>query len=114
MTKVSVIIPVYNSEEYLKDAVSTVLKQTLNDIEIILVNDCSTDQSRIICDKLSRDHEIIRVLHLEKNKGICGARNEGFDLQKENTLLSVIMTTTLQKIYWKITTKQLLRTMQRW
>lgn len=80
MTKVSVIIPVYNSEEYLKDAVSTVLKQTLNDIEIILVNDCSTDQSRIICDKLSRDHEIIRVLHLEKNKGICGARNEGIRL----------------------------------
>ncbi|MFL2060998.1 glycosyltransferase family 2 protein [Marinilactibacillus psychrotolerans] len=82
MTKVSVIIPVYNSEMYLEDAVSTVLNQTLEDIEVILINDCSTDQSGLICNKLEENDERVRVVHLEKNKGLCGARNEGIRISK--------------------------------
>lgn len=77
MPKVSVIIPVYNSEEYLREAVQSVLTQTEEDIEVILVNDQSTDKSGQICDQLHEEDRRVEVIHLEKNKGICGARNEG-------------------------------------
>lgn len=77
MTKVSVIIPVYNSEKYLREAVQTVMNQTEKDIEIILVNDQSTDKSGMICDELMNQDKRIEVIHLQQNKGICGARNEG-------------------------------------
>lgn len=77
MPKVSVIIPVYNSEFYLEEAVQSVLNQTLEDFEIILVNDKSTDNSGAICDDLARKDARVRVNHLAENKGICGARNAG-------------------------------------
>lgn len=77
MPKVSVIIPVYNSEKFLEEAVQTVLDQTLSDIEIILINDKSTDNSGNICDALKRKDDRIHVQHLQENKGICGARNVG-------------------------------------
>src|SRR5699024_11130650 len=77
MPKVSVIIPVYNSEFFLEEAVQSVLDQTLTDFEVILVNDKSTDNSGSICDSLARKDTRIRVNHLEENKGICGDRNAG-------------------------------------
>ena len=77
MPKVSVIIPVYNSELFLEEAVQSVLDQTLSDFEVILVNDRSTDNSGSICDDLARKDTRVRVNHLEVNKGICGARNAG-------------------------------------
>lgn len=82
MPKVSIIIPVYNSENYLKESVQTVLNQTLRDFEIILVDDQSTDNSPAICDELCQIDSRVTVIHLEKNKGICGARNEGLKVAK--------------------------------
>lgn len=78
MAEVSVIIPVYNVEKYLKKCVESVLTQTYKDIEIILVDDGSTDKSGDICDELAKTDGRIRVIH-QKNKGLGGARNTGID-----------------------------------
>lgn len=78
MSYVTVIIPVYNVEKYLKKCVESVLAQTYKDIEIILVDDGSTDKSGDICEELARTDGRIRVIH-QKNKGLGGARNTGID-----------------------------------
>jgi glycosyltransferase involved in cell wall biosynthesis len=77
--KVSVIIPVYNVESYLEKCLNSVINQTYNDIEIILVNDGSTDQSlEIIIHKSKMDSRIIFVD--KKNSGVSSARNEGIKM----------------------------------
>lgn len=74
--KVSVVIPIYNSELYLKDTIESVLNQTLKDIEIILVNDGSTDNSSKICELYKEIDDRIKVIHKE-NGGLSDARNVG-------------------------------------
>lgn len=74
---VSVVMPVYNVEKHLEKAVNSVLKQTLQDFEIILVDDCSPDKCPQICEHLSKIHSQIKVLHHEANKGLSEARNTG-------------------------------------
>ena len=77
--KVSVIIPVYQVENYLERAVDSVLAQTLEEKEIILVDDGSPDGSPEICDRYARQYpEMIRVIHKE-NQGLGMARNTGVD-----------------------------------
>lgn len=75
-TLISVIVPVYNTEEYLVRCVESIQKQTYRNLEIILVDDGSTDESGILCDKLAEKDERIRVIHKE-NGGSSSARNEG-------------------------------------
>lgn len=77
---VSVVMPVYGVEKYLRDAVNSVLAQTFNNFELILVDDCSPDRSGEICDGLAGQDERIRVLHLTENGGVSNARNEGIKL----------------------------------
>ena len=77
--KVSVIIPVYQVEEYLERAVDSVLQQTLEEKEIILVDDGSEDASPAICDRYAREYpELVRVIHKE-NEGLGMARNTGVE-----------------------------------
>lgn len=77
MTKVSVIIPVYNAEKYLKQCLDSVVGQTLRDIEIIIVNDGSSDGSADICRQYLSDE---RVIYIEKeNGGAAAARQDGID-----------------------------------
>ncbi len=77
MTKVSVIIPVYNVEAYLEECIQSVLNQTYRDFEIILVNDGSTDGSGIICDRFFRENPgRISVIH-SSNQGALLARIAG-------------------------------------
>ena len=76
MIKVSVVIPVYKAEKYLLRCVNSVLNQTLSDIEIILVDDGSSDDSPKICDELKRAHDQIIVIH-KSNGGVSSARNAG-------------------------------------
>ena len=76
MEKVSIVIPVYNVEEYLQYSVGSLRQQTYSNIEIILVDDGSTDRSGEICDQYSQEDARIRVLHLQ-NGGISYARNNG-------------------------------------
>lgn len=73
---VSIIMPVYNSEDYLLQAADSVLNQSYRNIELILVDDGSTDSSGEICDRLAVVDKRVRVLHKE-NGGICSARNAG-------------------------------------
>lgn len=80
MIKVSVIVPVYNAEKYLERCVDSILKQTLEDIEIILVNDGSVDGSNDILERYRKDSRVI-VLNL-KNGGPGRARNEGIKIAK--------------------------------
>ena len=74
--KVSVIIPVYNVRLYLERCVQSVLRQTYKDLEIILVDDGSKDNSGELCDQLALSDQRIRVIHQE-NQGLSGARNTG-------------------------------------
>ncbi len=74
--KVSVIMPVYNSQKYVGEAIESILKQTLAEFELILVDDGSTDQSGAICDEYAKKDVRIHVIHKE-NGGICSARNAG-------------------------------------
>lgn len=73
---VSVIIPCYNVEKYLDEAVQSVLNQTYRNIEIILVDDGSTDDTSSICDRYADKYELIEVIH-KTNGGLSDARNTG-------------------------------------
>jgi len=77
--KISVIIPVYNIEEYLERCVLSVVKQTYPNMEIILVDDGSTDNSKAICDRLADTYEQVQSYHKE-NGGSSSARNLGLEM----------------------------------
>ena len=74
--KVSVIVPVYNVAAYLPQCLDSILAQTLQETEIIVVDDGSTDNSPKICDEYAAKDERIQVIH-QKNTGLSGARNTG-------------------------------------
>ena len=79
---ISVIVPVYNTAKYLRRCVDSILSQTYRNIEIILVNDGSTDgESDKICDEYAKADCRIRVIHKE-NGGPCSAKNAGLDFAK--------------------------------
>jgi glycosyltransferase involved in cell wall biosynthesis len=80
--KVTVIIPVYKVEKYLRGSVQSVLDQTYKNIDIILVDDGSPDTCPQICDEFSEKFNNIRVVH-KKNGGLSSARNAGLDLISE-------------------------------
>lgn len=82
MVKVSVIIPVYNTEEYLEKCLDSVINQTLSDIEIICINDCSTDNSLGILNKYAANDNRITVIDFKENKGAAAARNKGIETAK--------------------------------
>lgn len=75
---ISVIVPVYNVQKYLSDCVESLINQSYNNLEIILVDDGSTDKSSIICDSYKNSYNRIIVLH-KKNGGVASARNAGLD-----------------------------------
>ncbi len=77
MAKVSVIVPVYNVAQYLDKCILSLVAQTLHDIEIICINDCSTDNSYEILKKYAAQDERITVLQTKKNSGLSSARNLG-------------------------------------
>lgn len=77
MPKVSVLIPSYNYARYLRIAVNSVLSQSYSDLEVIVTDDCSTDESRQILEECRRaDSRVVCVLH-DVNRGLAGARNSG-------------------------------------
>ena len=79
MPKISVIVPVYNVEKYLPACIDSILAQTFEDFDLILVDDGSPDQCGAICDRYAAQDKRIRVVHQE-NRGLAGARNTGMDL----------------------------------
>lgn len=83
---VSVIIPIYNVEKYLRACVDSVIGQTYGDLQIILVNDGSTDSCSLICDEYAAKDKRIRVVH-KKNGGLSDARNAGLPLAEGEFIL---------------------------
>ncbi|WP_051205633.1 glycosyltransferase [Butyrivibrio sp. FC2001] len=77
IAKVSVIIPVYNTEAYVEKAILSVVSQSYRNIEIIVVDDASTDSSCTIVEKMAEIDKRIKLLHHEKNKGLSASRNTG-------------------------------------
>lgn len=77
--KISIIVPVYNVESYLPQCIESILKQTYQNLEVILVNDGSTDNSLSICKRYQEQDSRVQVLHKE-NGGLSDARNAGLDI----------------------------------
>ena len=100
---ISVIIPVYNVEPYVKRCIDTVLNQTYKNIEIIIVDDGSTDNSGKICDEYKNKDNRVIVIHKE-NGGLSDARNTGIEKCKGKYIIFVdsddyIETTMVEKLY---------------
>ncbi len=79
MSRISIIVPVYNAERYLDKCIESILGQTYTDLELILINDGSRDNSCVICDRWSEKDSRVRVIH-QNNKGASATRNVGLDV----------------------------------
>lgn len=99
--KLSVIIPVYNVEKYLENCVKSVLNQSYKDIEIILINDGSSDKSGDICNKLANEFNSIKVIHQE-NMGVSTARNRGLDEAKGDLITFVDSDDTIDSDMYEV------------
>jgi glycosyltransferase involved in cell wall biosynthesis len=80
--KVSIIVPVYNVEPYLSRSLDSLVNQTLSDIEIICINDCSQDKSLVILKEYAKKDKRIKIIDFEKNQGVSAARNSGMKIAK--------------------------------
>ena len=103
--KISVIIPVYNAADFLPRAVGSILMQEYDDLEVIIVNDGSTDDSAAVCDELAEHDMRVRVIHKE-NGGVSSARNAGLDSARGEFVMFVdaddaIRDGALDKMYSK-------------
>ena len=110
MAKVSVIIPVYNVEKYLRECLESVVNQTLKDIEIICVNDGSTDSSALILDEYARNDNRIKV-YTQENQGQGAARNMALELAQGDYIAFVdsddwLEVSALEELYKFITEKR--------
>ena len=79
MTKVSIIVPIYNVESFLDECILSVLNQTYKDLEIILVDDGSLDRCPVMCDEYAKYDSRIKVIH-QMNGGLSAARNNGMKI----------------------------------
>ena len=82
--RISVVVPVYKVEKYIKRCVDSILNQTYKDYELILVDDGSPDKAPEICDQYAKDHPFIHVIH-QKNGGLSAARNSGIEWALNNS-----------------------------
>ena len=76
--KISIIVPVYNSEKFLAKCLDSILAQTYDNLEVVIVNDGSTDNSAVICDEYAKNDKRIKVVHKD-NEGVSIARNTALD-----------------------------------
>lgn len=86
--EISVIVPVYNVQNYLEKCVDSILAQTFSDFEVLLINDGSTDKSGVLCNEYAQKYDRIKVIH-KKNEGVSAARNDGIKNAKGGFLLYV-------------------------
>lgn len=119
--QISIIIPVYNSENYLRECLDSITKQTFTDFEVLLINDGSTDKSGIICDEYAAKDSRFKVFHKE-NGGVSSARNLGLhnakgewitfvdsdDLIEEDALKNFILTNSDQIDFFLFGVKKLI------
>jgi len=73
----SIIVPVHNVAQYLPACIESIVAQRVAGVEVILIDDRSTDGSGTICDHYAQNHDSVRVIHLDRNQGVAAARNHG-------------------------------------
>lgn len=96
---ISVILPVYNQEKYILHCINSILKQQYKDIEIIIVDDGSTDRSAEICKKIAKERHNI-VYFFQKNQGVSSARNRGIALAKGDWIAFIDPDDYIKKEYF--------------
>lgn len=84
---ISIILPIYNMQDYIASCLDSVISQTYKDIEIICVNDFSMDNSMTIVKNYAKKDERIKIINNEKNRGLGGARNAGLDVAKGDYIM---------------------------
>lgn len=104
---ISVIVPVYNVEKYIEICVTSLIKQTYTELEIILVDDGSTDQSGRICDHFTEIDQRIIVLH-KKNGGLSDARNKGLEIATGDYISFIDSDDLVSENYYEILYQQLI------
>lgn len=85
---VSIIVPVYNVERYLARCIQSLVKQSYKQIEVILIDDGSSDSSPQLCDRFANQYEMVKTVH-EQNRGVSAARNKGLDIATGDFILFV-------------------------
>lgn len=86
---ISIILPTYNMEEYLAECLDSIVNQTYKDLEIICVNDASTDNSVVIMQEYAKKDSRIKIINNERNRGLGGARNAGFEVAQGEYVMCV-------------------------
>lgn len=81
MAKISIIVPIYNVEKYIKECIDSILRQSFYDYELILVDDGSTDSCPQICDAFAKQDKKIKVIH-KPNEGLVSAWKKGLEFVK--------------------------------
>lgn len=109
MEKVSVIIPMYNSEGYINRCIRSVINQSYSNLEIIVINDGSTDGGLELCKKLGLTDERIRIFS-QGNEGVAKARNKGMDMATGKYLFfldsdDAIHPLLLEELVWQMEDK---------
>ena len=108
--KVSIIVPVYNVENHVRKSLDSIINQTfnLNEIEVIMVDDCSTDNSGVIIDEYASKYDNFRAIHLDKNSGAAGKpRNIGIKESSSDFIIFLdsddyFVENAIEKLYNKI------------
>ena len=90
---ISIIVPVYNAEDYLRYCIDSILQQSYTNLEVILVDDGANDSSPAICDEYAAQDSRITVIHQE-NGGIAKAQNAGLDAARGEYIALPTMTTS--------------------
>ena len=103
---ISVIVPIYNVEKYINRCIDSIIEQTYTNLEIILVDDGSTDNSGSICDEYAKKDNRIKVIHKE-NGGVSSARNVGLDTAIGQYITFVDSDDYIEKKYCEILLKTL-------
>lgn len=103
MVKISVIVPVYNTQKYLNECLNSLINQTFQDIEIICINDGSTDDSLEVLNEFSKKDNRIKIV-TQKNSGLSASRNHGIELSKGEYIYFIdsddyIELNTLKELY---------------
>ena len=90
--KISIIVPVYNSEKYLGKCIDSVLSQSFCDFELLLIDDGSTDRSQQVCDGYAQKDNRVKVIR-KRNGGVSSARNMGLSAVRGGICASLILMT---------------------
>lgn len=80
MALLSIVVPVYNVSKYLRDGLDSLLNQSVEDVEIICVDDCSTDDSLQVLSEYADQNERVRIVKHDVNRGLSAARNTGMKI----------------------------------